>query len=52
MTQPRESEGAGIGLTLCERIVEHCGGESWFESEPGEGSRFSFTSLASNARYR
>lgn len=37
------AQGSGVGLSICQLIIEHIGGQIWIDSEYAEGSRFCFT---------
>lgn len=37
------AQGSGLGLSICQLIIEHIGGQIWIDSEYAEGSRVCFT---------
>lgn len=42
-SQNQKPVGSGLGLTICQRIIEHLGGSIEVQSKPGNGATFLFS---------
>ena len=46
----KDIPGTGIGLAICERVVQRYGGQIWVDSAVGRGATFYFTLLTLHAK--
>lgn len=42
-SDPKKRSGLGLGLYIAKGLIQAHGGSLWYESEPGQGTRFFFT---------